>query len=59
MLASYIDSSDAEELNKEGLAAVFSKSELQSFDNTLHFLNVLKRIALRGVDGQKTRDGNN
>lgn len=48
VLASYIDSSDAEELNREGLAAVFSKTELMGTANMTHFLNVLKRIALRG-----------
>jgi CheY-like chemotaxis protein len=48
VLASYIDSAEAEELNREGMAAVFSKTELMGMTNMTHFLNVLKRIALRG-----------
>ena len=48
VLAATIDSSDAEALNKEGIAAIFSKTELLGLDNMRHFLNVLKRIALRG-----------
>ncbi len=48
-LASYIDSGDAEELHKEGLGAIYSKSELMGAENLTHFLNVLKRIALRGT----------
>jgi len=55
VLASYIDSSDAEELNREGLASVFSKGELMGMTNMTHFLNVLKRIALRGSQAPKTR----
>lgn len=57
VLASYIDSSDAEDLNKEGLAAVFSKSDLMGSANMTHFLNVLKRIALRGSYTPKTGGG--
>lgn len=48
VLASYIDSSDAEQLSREGLAAIYSKTELMGAANLTHFLNVLKRIALRG-----------
>jgi CheY-like chemotaxis protein len=48
VLASYIDSSEAEQLNGMGLASVFSKTELMGMRNMVHFLNILKRIALRG-----------
>jgi len=48
VLASYIDSSEAEQLTQEGLGTIFSKTELMGMTNMTHFLNVLKRIALRG-----------
>jgi CheY-like chemotaxis protein len=56
VLASYIDSADAEELNKEGLSTVYSKTEVMGLATTTHFLNVLKRIALRGAYSPKIRD---
>ncbi|MCM8776389.1 MAG: response regulator [Candidatus Omnitrophica bacterium] len=58
VLASYIDSSDAEELSREGVATIFSKIDLFVESNRTHFLNVLKRIALRGGKSPKAGSGN-
>ncbi len=48
VLAAAIDSSDTEVLRKEGIAALFSKTDVIGLDSVKHFMNVLKRIALRG-----------
>ncbi|MDD5216518.1 MAG: response regulator [Candidatus Omnitrophica bacterium] len=53
VLAPFIDSSNADDLNKEGLGTIYSKSDLMGLENMTHFLNVLKRIALRS--GQSIR----
>ena len=55
VLAAYIDSSDAEALHGEGVATIYSKTELMGHENLTHFLNVLKRIALRGSNIPKAR----
>lgn len=58
VLASYLDSSDAEQLAREGVATAFSKAELMGMESMSHFLNVLKRMALRGGSGgEKARGG--